>query len=108
MIQRAGHPNASVAFASPVGQPPSRRQAARSFGPALRWIAPSTPPPSSNDEFAALTMVLIDWVVMSPRSASIFTAPGWPIGDPDANRRPNRAPARCGDLFLRFIVDRAR
>ena len=45
--------NPGVALASPVSQPPSSRQAARSSGPAARWIAPSTPPPPRSDEFAA-------------------------------------------------------
>ena len=46
----------SVALASPVLQPLSVRQAARSSGPAARWMAPSTPPPPSKEWLAALTM----------------------------------------------------
>ena len=43
-------------LASPVSQPWSFRHSASSSGPAASWIAPSTPPPPSSDEFAALTM----------------------------------------------------
>ena len=41
-----------------------------SSGPAARWIAPSTPPPPSSDELAALTIASTARVVMSSRSAS--------------------------------------
>src|SRR5690606_31561308 len=55
--------------ASPVGQPPSVRHSARRPGPAARWMAPSTPPPPSRDELAALTMASTFARVMSPCSA---------------------------------------
>jgi hypothetical protein len=42
-------------------------------GPAARWIAPSTPPPPSNDEFAALTIASTASVVMSARIARTVT-----------------------------------
>jgi hypothetical protein len=49
-----------VITACPVGQRPCAatiwRHSARIAGPPTRWIAPSTPPPPSNDEFAALTI----------------------------------------------------
>lgn len=39
-------------------------------GLAARWIAPSTPQPSS-DSFATVTMASTSWTVMSPSTASI-------------------------------------
>src|SRR3954452_18069205 len=79
MTQRAGSRPAVVATASPVVRPfPYRearsfRHSARMSGPPLRWIAPSTPPPPSSDEFAALTMASTCSVVMSPVTSSIRT-----------------------------------
>src|SRR3954447_10852301 len=70
ITQRAGSRNPGVALASPGGQPPSGRHAARRSGPAARWMAPSTPPPPRSDELAALTMASTASVVMSPRHAS--------------------------------------
>ena len=56
MTCRAGRSPAVVAFASPVSQPPRRAALLEDRGPAARWIAPSTPPPPSSDEFAAFTI----------------------------------------------------
>src|SRR5439155_11426670 len=55
-----------VILASPVLQPWSRRHSSTRPGPAARWMAPSTPPPPSNDELAALTMASTSSAVMSP------------------------------------------
>ena len=68
MMCFAASSNPSVTLASPVGQPPSARQASSSAGPAALWIAPSTPPPPSNELLAALTIASTRWRVMSPRS----------------------------------------
>src|SRR3990172_9365621 len=57
---------AVVMRASPVGQPPMRRHSARIAGPPAAWIAPSTPPPPSRLELAALTMASALTRVMSP------------------------------------------
>src|SRR5262249_6083850 len=38
----------------------------RMAGPPALWIAPSTPPPPSSDELAALTIASTSWVVRSP------------------------------------------
>src|SRR3954447_1432318 len=71
MTWRAGSLPAVVTFASPVSQPPSSRHCSRSTGPPAWWIAPSTPPPPSRLEFAALTIASTACSVMSPRTASI-------------------------------------
>src|SRR3954452_5359300 len=89
MTWRAGRRPAPVIFASPVSQPPSVRQASSSSGPAARWIAPSTPPPPSRLEFAALTITSAPAsVVMSPRCRvmaptrnSVARDGGYPAGD---------------------------
>src|SRR5262245_57670788 len=62
---RARRRNPGVSTACPVGQPPMRRQAAISSGPAARWMAPSTPPPPRRPLFAALTIASTSSVVMS-------------------------------------------
>jgi hypothetical protein len=64
-----------VIFAEPVAQPPSVRHSATSFGPAARWIAPSTPPPPNNDVLAALTMASTASVVMSAVRTSSRAGP---------------------------------
>ena len=64
-----------VIFAEPVAQPPSVRHSARSFGPAARWIAPSTPPPPRSDVFAALTIASTASVVMSATVTSSRAGP---------------------------------
>ena len=74
MTKRAGSRKPGVIRASPVGQPPSLRQAARSSGPAARWMAPSTPPPPSSDVLAALTIASSASVVMSASRAVIGAA----------------------------------
>lgn len=58
-----------VILASPVLQPCNNRQAWTNSGPAARWIAPSTPPPPSNDELAAFTIASTFSVVMSACNA---------------------------------------
>src|SRR5262245_61360711 len=65
--------------ASPVGQPPSARHAAKSSGPAARWIAPSTPPPPRRVVFAALTIASTSCLVMSPSTSSIRPLIGSPL-----------------------------
>src|SRR5262249_918929 len=60
-------------LAFPVSQPPSVAQAARSSGPAARWIAPSTPPPPSSVRLAALTIASTSSQVMSPSTISIWS-----------------------------------
>jgi hypothetical protein len=83
MTNLAGRSNAGVIRASPVGQRTwgrtcaSARQAATRRGPAARWIAPSTPPPPSSDEFAALTMASTRSVVMSATMTSSRALPIW-------------------------------
>src|SRR5437868_14249955 len=63
--------------ASPGGQPPTARHSANSAGPAARWMAPSTPPPPSRLEFAALTIAsAATSVVMSPRCRLMLAASG--------------------------------
>ena len=80
LLGQAGMVAVRVAdLASPAGQPPSGAQAARSSGPAARWIAPSTPPPPSSDELAAFTTASTRSLVMSPWTASIRTAT--PVSD---------------------------
>src|SRR5437868_30273 len=69
MTHFARSPKPGVDFASPTSQPPRSRHASTSWRPAARWIAPSTPPPPSNDEFAALTIASTFKVVMSARNA---------------------------------------
>src|SRR5687767_8503562 len=71
MTYRAGSSPAVVAFASPVSQPPSWRHSWRIAGPPARWMAPSTPPPPSSDEFAAFTIASTFCFVMSPWTRSI-------------------------------------
>ena len=68
---RAGSLPAVVAFASPVSHPPSRRLSSRIADPPARWIAPSTPPPPSKDELAALTIASTSCFVMSPSTSSM-------------------------------------
>jgi len=81
ITQRAGRFPAVVATASPAGSPSgyrdarSARHSSRIAGPPLRWIAPSTPPPPSNDEFAALTIASTVCAVTSPSTSSIRTPP---------------------------------
>src|SRR4051812_5619698 len=70
----------------------SRWQASRIAGPPARWIAPSTPPPPSNDELAALTTASISCVVMSPRTKVIMVVDG--ISDVPSPRRRPLTPAR--------------
>ena len=68
-----------VATAWPVGRPlpyweaRRARHSARISGPPRRWIAPSTPPPPSSEELAALTMASTRCWVMSPRTSVIST-----------------------------------
>jgi len=71
MTCRAGSLYPLVILASPVLQPPSKRHSWTRSGPAARWIAPSTPPPPSSEEFAALTIASTSRVVISARSAFI-------------------------------------
>src|SRR5262245_10117957 len=53
-------------------QPPSVRHSRRRSGPAARWIAPSTPPPPSSVELAALTIASTARPVISARAAWSF------------------------------------
>src|SRR2546425_647630 len=65
----AGHLKGAVAEQH-ESHPPHRRHR-RPADPAARWIAPSTPPPPSRLEFAALTIASTFCSVMSPRTTSI-------------------------------------
>src|SRR5699024_3833795 len=62
MTHVASRSPAVVATAWPGGRPRTwvvcltSRQASSSAGPAARWMAPSTPPPPSRDEFAGVAM----------------------------------------------------
>ena len=47
-----------------------RRHSSRMAGPPARWMAPSTPPPPSRPELAALTIASVVSRVMSPRTSS--------------------------------------
>src|SRR5260370_10693264 len=68
----AGNLPAVVATALPVGHPPILRQASIILGPPARWIAPSTPPPPRNPEFAAVTIATTWTSTIFPRiSASV-------------------------------------
>src|SRR3954451_4507306 len=75
MTHRALSRPAVVGTASPVGRPLgwvlrlSSWHAARISGPPTRWMAPSTPPPPSNEELAALTIASASTSVMSPTSS---------------------------------------
>jgi hypothetical protein len=62
-------------LASPVSQPSSVRHSTNNSGPAASWIAPSTPPPPSSDEFAALTIASTPSVVMSATMTSSRASP---------------------------------
>src|SRR5690606_24975144 len=79
ITQRAGRRPAPVATASPAGSPSGRvdarnaRHSSRSAGPAAAWIAPSTPPPPSSDELAALPIASTCSRVMSPSAVSTWT-----------------------------------
>src|SRR5690606_766544 len=68
---------AGVAFASPGSHGARAAPASASRGPAAQWIAPSTPPPSRNDELAALTIASTCSVVMSPLTTSMTAMPPW-------------------------------
>src|SRR4051794_38708055 len=57
--------------APPVRQGAIAAQASANSGPALRWIAPQTPPPGIRDSLAALTIASRAKVVMSPVRISI-------------------------------------
>src|SRR6185437_5186883 len=77
-------------LAVPGGVPPSVRVSWSSPGPAARWIAPSTPPPPSSDEFAALTIASTRSVVMSARTISTRPPSQVAIAAPgSAGRRPD-------------------
>src|SRR5271157_4244959 len=76
MTYLAGRRWPLVSFAWPVLQPPSSRHSSRSSGPAARWIAPSTPPPPSNELLAALTMASTARVVMSVLRIAILSIIG--------------------------------
>src|SRR5208282_6752861 len=67
----AGSAYPLVMTASPVLQPPSLRHSANSWGPAARWMAPSTPPPPRRETLAALTIASTRRVVISSRTALI-------------------------------------
>jgi hypothetical protein len=79
MTHLAGSSPATVAAAWPGGKPSGRlvarraRQASRMAGPPRRWMAPSTPPPPSSDELAALTIASTSCSVMSPSTAVTST-----------------------------------
>src|ERR1700686_2227989 len=75
MTWRAGRRWPRGILAAPVSQPPSMRHSATRSGPAARWIAPSTPPPPSSEELAALTMASRSRPVMSATTISIVAAP---------------------------------
>src|SRR5436305_14332721 len=74
MTWRAGRLYAAAIRASTVGRPPTLRHSSRSFGPAARWIAPSTPPPPSRLELAAFTMASTFCSVTSPMVISMRLA----------------------------------
>src|ERR1700722_16182687 len=71
MTHFAGNRYPLVIFAAPVSHPPRLRHSSSNSGPAARWIAPSTPPPPSNEAFAAFTMASTRNRVMSVFSAVI-------------------------------------
>ena len=48
-----GEPIALVIFALPVSQPCSMRHSGQKLAPAA-WIAPSTPPPPSSEQFCGV------------------------------------------------------
>src|SRR5262244_100072 len=104
MTHRAPRPPADVATAWPVGRPSgyrdsrSSRHSARIVGPPRRWIAPSTPPPPSSDELAALTMASARSAVMSPIFRLIFmtlTLLGDPLR-PASHSGSSDVPQRAG------------
>src|SRR5690242_18803248 len=63
-------------------------------GPPRRWMAPSTPPPPSSDEFAALTIASALRRVMSPwtRVMAVMTASASSYADFDPRRIALRPP----------------
>src|SRR5215469_6511471 len=89
-----------VILASPAGHPPRSRHSSSRSGPAARWIAPSTPPPPSKDEFAALTIASTRSVVMSALTAVSLVAMG---NDPSPGRDGHSSncviPARSDSLL---------
>src|SRR4051812_39661404 len=96
---------APVIFASPVSQPPSDRHSSSSSGPAARWIAPSTPPPPSRLELAALTIASASAsVVMSPW-CSVIRAMRGRLGDEDGVDRRGSVRQRHGDAVV-AVADR--
>src|SRR5258708_2905585 len=62
----AGRSPAPVGAALPVGHPWNLESSFIIEGPAARWMAPSTPPPPDNAEFAALTIASTGILVISP------------------------------------------
>src|SRR5215472_12005647 len=62
-----------VSRASP-GRPPSLGHSARSSDPAARWIPPSTPPPASDEVFAAFMIASTRKRVMSPEDKRMHAA----------------------------------
>src|SRR5262247_4765566 len=107
MTHFAGRRYPFVIRASPVGQPPSVRHSASSSGPAARWIAPSTPPPPSKLELAALTMASTARRVMSARAASsrarIFAVMLDPSSDLDLDPKPVQQPAHSAIIVPELL-----
>src|ERR1019366_5601842 len=115
MINLAGRRYPLVSCAWPVWQPWSRRHSLRSSGPAARWIAPSTPPPPSSEQFAALTMASTARVVMSvlriairevasligTYHASVDT--GEQVFDADGNPDENHQPKAINSLIRQIL-----
>ena len=62
-----GSPYPGVMKAAPVAISPIFCRAAKSSGPAARWIAPSTPPPTTGRGFAVLTIASTCIFVISLR-----------------------------------------
>ena len=61
-----------VIFVMPVSHPPSSAHSSSNEYPAALCMAPSTPPPPSSLEFAALTIPSISSFVMSPWYSEII------------------------------------
>ena len=60
-------------LASPASHSPNLEHSSLSERLAAACMAPSTPPPPINEEFAALTMASISSIVMSPFQREILS-----------------------------------
>src|ERR1044072_3645698 len=109
MTWRAGRRPAPVMTTSPVGSPPGgcvrriSRHSSSIEGPPAGWMAPSTPPPPSSVELAALTTASTASRVMSPTPTRtrpsrkiVLVCSGNKDRAPPAEKDPRRGRRRQG------------